>query len=51
MGDRTLEERDGKAGQNRGEHTGAALTSFMLENRIELCIGEEKTRMFKRDVA
>lgn len=43
-----LEEQDSKAGQNRGEHTGAAQ---MLENRIELWIGEKKTRTFKEDAA
>lgn len=46
-----LEEQDSKAGQNRGEHTGAAQTSFMLEKRIELWIGEKKTRTFKEDAA
>lgn len=51
MGDRMLEEQDGEAGQNR-ENIGAAQTSFMeVGNRIELWIGEKKTRTFKRDVA
>lgn len=46
-----LEEQDGKAGQYRGEHAGAAQTSFMLENRIELGIGEKKTRTVKGDTS
>lgn len=46
-----LEEQDGKAGQNRREHTGAAQTSFMLEYRVELWSGEKKTRTFKGDAA
>lgn len=51
MGDRMLEEQDSKAGQNREEHTGAAQSSFMSENRIELWIGEKKTRTLKEDAA